>query len=161
MSGNYTEKQLKTLGGHHYTITPYVYKEILVRKIAILKPATLLAIAVMLISACANSSNTRDISANTLASQLGHNQMLILDVRSPQEYGTGHVPGAINIPHTAIKSHIKKLEGYENKAIVIYCKSGRRAGIAEQILNDAGFKQLRHLDGDMAGWQAGNYPIEK
>ena len=130
-------------------------------KITILKPATLLALAVMLISACANNGNTRDISATSLANQLSHNKMLILDVRSPQEYGAGHVPGAINMPHTTIASQIDKLQGHKDQTIVLYCKSGHRAGLAKQTLSDAGFKKLLHLDGDMDGWQAGNYPIEK
>ncbi len=115
----------------------------------------------MLLNACANNGNMRDISANALSKNLKTSEMLIIDVRTPQEYAAGHVPGAINMPHTSITSQLEKLQGHKNKTIVIYCKSGRRAGMAEQTLSDAGFKQLLHLDGDMDGWLEGNYPIEK
>jgi len=126
-----------------------------------LKSAMLYTLALVLFSACTNNANTRDISATDLVNQLGHSNILILDVRSPQEYAAGHVPGAINLPHTSVASQIKTLQKHKNETIVLYCKSGHRASIAEQTLTDAGFKQLLHLDGDMDGWQAGNYPIEK
>ncbi len=128
---------------------------------AALKSTMLCTLALMLFSACANNGNIRDISAKALIEQLKDSEMLILDVRTPREYAAGHVPGAINMPHTSITSQLEKLQEHKNKAIVIYCKSGRRAGMAEQILSDAGFKQLLHLDGDMDGWLEGNYPVEK
>jgi len=126
-----------------------------------LKSVMLYIIALIFFSACTNNAITRDISANDLANQLGQSDILILDVRSPQEYASGHVPGAINLPHTSVASQIESLQTYKNETIVLYCKSGYRASKAEQTLADAGFKQLRHLEGDMDGWQAGNFPIEK
>jgi len=126
-----------------------------------LKSVMLYTLALVLFSACTNNTNTRDVSANELVNQLGHSSILILDVRTPQEYAAGHVPGAINLPHTSVASQIKTLQKHKNETIVLYCKSGHRANIAEQALTDAGFKQLLHLDGDMDGWLAGNYPIEK
>lgn len=125
--------------------------------LSVLKSATLFSL-IMLFSGCGNA---KDISADTLAKQLTSKELLILDVRTPQEYSAGHVPGAINMPHTSISSQLDKLQDDKNKIIVIYCKSGRRAAMAEQTLSSAGFKQLLHLDGDMNGWQAGNHPIEK
>lgn len=128
-----------------------------------LKSAMLYTLVLGFLSACTNNTNTRDISANDLANQLGNSKIFILDVRTPQEYAAGHVPGAINIAHTSVASKIKTetLQELKNETIVIYCKSGRRASMAEQTLASAGFKKLLHLDGDMDGWQKGNYPIEK
>ncbi len=131
------------------------------KRLAALKSATLATFILILFSACSSNGNIRDISANNLANQLERSDMLILDVRTPQEYTAGHVPGAINMPHTSVKSQLEKLQEYKDKTIVIYCKSGRRAAMAKQTLVDAGFKQLLHLDGDMDGWQLGNFPIEK
>ena len=131
------------------------------KRLAALKSATLATFILILFSACSSNGNIRDISANNLANQLERSDMLILDVRTPQEYAAGHVPSAINMPHTSVKSQLEKLQEYKDKTIVIYCKSGRRAAMARQTLTDAGFKQLLHLDGDMDGWQLGNFPIEK
>jgi len=78
---------------------------------------------------------------------------LILDVRSPEEYAEGHVPGAINIPHDQLNSRLAEISSHKNKEVVLYCRSGKRAGIAADILQSAGFSKLLHLDGDMSGWQ--------
>lgn len=87
---------------------------------------------------------------------------LILDVRSPQEYAEGHIPGAINIPHDQLSSRLAEIGSYKNKEIVLYCASGGRVGIAAQTLQPAGFGKLLHLDGDMNGWRSnGSLPIKK
>lgn len=82
---------------------------------------------------------------------------IILDVRSAQEYNDGHIKGAINLPHTDIHSHLAGL-GKVNQPILVYCRSGRRAGMALQELDDLGYQLLYHLDGDMNAWRELNLP---
>ena len=84
----------------------------------------------------------------------------MLDVRSPQEYAAGHIPGALNIPHDQTAARLEELRPYQGREIVLYCKSGRRAGIAADVLAQAGFDRLRHLAGDMPGWSAAGLPVE-
>jgi rhodanese-related sulfurtransferase len=79
--------------------------------------------------------------------------LVILDVRRPDEYEAGHVPGAINIPHDEIAARLAELEASKDKPIVAYCGSGRRAAIALAVLHEAGFARLLHLTGDMPGWE--------
>ncbi len=99
-----------------------------------------------------------EISAQELLSRLaGKNRPLVLDVRTPGEYASGHVPGAINIPHDQIQSRLSELEGQRDEDVVVYCRSGRRAGIASEALTEAGFRVL-HLEGDMMGWAAEGHP---
>lgn len=87
---------------------------------------------------------------------------LILDVRSPEEYAEGHVPDAINIPYDQLNARLAEIASYKEKDIVLYCRSGKRAGIAANILQAAGFSKLLHLDGDMGGWLSnGNLPVKK
>lgn len=86
---------------------------------------------------------------------------VILDVRSPEEFEAGHVPNAINIPHTEIADNIERLLGHINKPVVVYCRSGFRAAKAGNILIENGFSQVKHLDGDMQGWEKSGNPIEK
>ncbi|MGB0213931.1 MAG: rhodanese-like domain-containing protein [Alteromonas oceani] len=85
---------------------------------------------------------------------------LILDVRSAEEFAEGHVPGALNVPHSEIASHLAAL-GSIQKPVLVYCRSGRRAGIALETLTNLGFEQLYHLDGDMLAWQSESLPVEK
>lgn len=87
---------------------------------------------------------------------------LILDVRTPEEYAEGHIPGAINIPHDQLSSRHREIAAHKNKDIVLYCRSGRRVGIAADILQAAGFSKLLHLAGDMGSWRMNsNLPIKK
>jgi len=116
-----------------------------------------------LLSTFAFAKSVQDISQQDFQ-KLAHSDkanILVLDVRTPEEYSQGHVPGAINISHTTIKDNLAKLMTYKNKKIVVYCRSGRRAGFAAEILAKNGFKNLYHLDGDMNGWAKAGLPIEK
>lgn len=85
---------------------------------------------------------------------------LLLDVRTPGEYASGHVPGAVNIPHDEVVARVSEIEPYRERGVVLYCQSGRRAGAAMQSLEEAGFANVRHLAGDMQAWKASGLPTE-
>ncbi|WP_341503202.1 rhodanese-like domain-containing protein [Gallaecimonas sp. GXIMD4217] len=101
-----------------------------------------------------------DIDAQTLLSQ-PQAERLILDVRTPEEFADGHVPNAVNISHTELEGRLAEVLAYQDKPVVVYCRSGRRAGIAADILEKAGFSQVQHLVGDWKGWQAEQLPVSK
>lgn len=104
-----------------------------------------------------------DISQAELMQRIKANHAnLILDVRSPQEYAEGHIPGAINIPHNQIASRLAEIGTQKDKEVVLYCGSGGRVVTAANTLQAAGFSKLLHLDGDMNGWRSnGSLPIKK
>ncbi|NMP30348.1 rhodanese-like domain-containing protein [Thalassotalea sp. M1531] len=85
----------------------------------------------------------------------------LLDVRSDKEFSEGHVKSAINVSHDALTDKLSMLPNDKDQLVIVYCRSGRRAGIAEQILRDKGFTNVWHLDGDMKGWQASELPLVK
>lgn len=86
---------------------------------------------------------------------------LIVDVRRPDEFAGGHVPQAVNIPHTEIAQRLDELRPSLNNELVVYCESGRRAAIAQGILEQAGFTKVLHLKGDMKAWRKHGLPTEK
>ena len=90
--------------------------------------------------------------------QKGDEATYVLDVRSPEEYASGHVPGAVNIPYDQIASRIAEVP--KDKDVVLYCKSGRRAGIAAETLAGQGYTRLQHLEGDIVAWVAKGRPVE-
>ncbi len=103
-----------------------------------------------------------DVTREELRAQIdGPAPPLVLDVRTPEEYAAGHVPGAVNLPHDQTAARIEELRSYQGRTIVLYCKSGRRAGIAAEVLAQAGYGPLRHLAGDMPGWIDAGLPVEK
>ena len=87
--------------------------------------------------------------------------MVVLDVRTPEEFAAGHVPGAMNIAHDELPAKLAQLSAHKDKEVVLYCRSGRRSQIALGTLRSAGFNQLRHLEGDYLAWEAEKRPIEK
>ena len=100
-----------------------------------------------------------DISQRELLQRLDHHDApMIIDVRRPDEFAAGHVPGATNIPHTEIAARLDELGNDKREEVVVYCESGRRAAIAKDILEKAGFTRVRHLEGDMRGWRERNLP---
>lgn len=119
------------------------------------------ATAILLLVAIAvQASDT--VSAETLAKQIQEQTApFILDVRSEQEFNAGHVPGAVNIPHTKIRQFVQQIMAQQKQPVVVYCKSGYRAGIAEGILKSYGFSQLIALEGHMDGWYKQGLPVEK
>ena len=86
-------------------------------------------------------------------------QYVVLDVRSNKEYAEGHIEGAINIPHTEVANHIARLKAESDKTIVVHCRSGYRAGKAEDVLMENGISNLLHLEGDMLKWQKDGLPL--
>lgn len=84
----------------------------------------------------------------------------LLDVRTPEEFAAGHVPGARNIPVQELDARLGELAAARGGDIVVYCRSGRRAASALQTLQAQGFERLLHLEGDMQGWSAGGHRVE-
>lgn len=88
-------------------------------------------------------------------------EMLVIDVRTSEEFAEGHIPGAINIPHTAMSERVKEIETRKAEPIVLYCRSGRRADLAAEELIEAGFPNIMVLNGAIESWSKNNLPIEK
>jgi phage shock protein E len=84
----------------------------------------------------------------------------ILDVRTPEEYAAGHIPGAMLIPHDQLAGRLAELPVRPGDELVVHCKTGGRAGMAEQTLVAAGYTQVRPLEGHMEGWRQGGHPVE-
>lgn len=83
-----------------------------------------------------------------------------LDVRTPGEYAAGYILGAVNIPHTELRDRLSEVVSHQDKEIVVHCQTGPRAGVAQSILSQAGFTQIREVEGHMRQWNASGYPIE-
>lgn len=87
--------------------------------------------------------------------------LVVLDVRTPEEFAAGHLPGAINIPHTELASRVAELEGSRDSDIVVYCRTGARSATALGVLEKSGFKRLFHLQGDYTRWSEEKRPVVK
>ena len=102
----------------------------------------------------------RDISQEEFSTQPPAGA-LILDVRTPDEYANGHVPNAVLMPHDELATRVGELGAEMDTPIVVYCESGRRAGMAGETLLEAGFTNVLHLEGDMSGWRESGRPTAR
>lgn len=74
----------------------------------------------------------------------------LLDVRTPGEFASGHIPGAINVPVQELERRLAEVGG-KDQEIVIYCRSGNRSATAKRMLAQAGFSKLHDL-GAIGNW---------
>lgn len=84
---------------------------------------------------------------------------VFLDVRTAEEFAEGHIQGAMNISHDLLEGRTSELKNFEQ--IYIYCRSGGRAQLAAQTLEQAGVRPVSVLAaGGFPDWKAKNYPAE-
>ncbi len=86
---------------------------------------------------------------------------LVLDVREPQEFASGHLPRARHIPLGELPKRLGEIGKYKEKPVLVTCRSGPRAGAACRMLKRAGFTSVYQLKGGLAAWQQASLPVEK
>ena len=72
-------------------------------------------------------------------------KIVLIDIRSNQEYNEGHYDGAINIPLYEIKEEIAKHVSDKSSTIIVYCTTGHRSRKAQEILNSLGYTDVYNL----------------
>jgi len=102
-----------------------------------------------------------ELTAKEAKKYIDEKKPFILDVRTPNEYYSGHIEGADLIPLQQLVERISELDTVKNKDILVYCRSGNRSTVAAQILIKNGFKKLNNLRSGITGWQREGYPIKK
>lgn len=113
-------------------------------------------------------TRVRQVTALELQAE-GTAGLILIDVREPEEYAEGHLPGAINLPrgvlefrieaHPALACQASPALADRNGAIVLYCLSGGRSLLATDSLQRLGFTRLRTLTGGIVAWREGGLPV--
>lgn len=99
-----------------------------------------------------------DVAPGDLKSRLDRgDRILLLDVREPHEFRTGHLPGATSVPLGELPKHLGELD--RDGEIVAYCRSGGRSARAARLLSDAGFRRVHNLAGGLLAWSEEVGPI--
>lgn len=79
--------------------------------------------------------------------------LIILDVRSKEEFDAGHIEGAIQIPVEELKNRIDEIEEYTDAPLLVYCRSGSRSSKAVNILLDNDFTDIKHMNQGYMNWK--------
>lgn len=104
----------------------------------------------------------RRVDAATLERLLSEDtDIRVLDVRTPAEFGSAHIPGAYNVPLDTLAEHAAELERHVTEPIMLVCRSGTRASQACDKLATTGMANLHILDGGMQSWDDGRRPVRR
>jgi rhodanese-related sulfurtransferase len=87
--------------------------------------------------------------------------VVVLDVRTPEEFEAGHVPGATNLNFRDEKFAEKVAALDKGKTYLVYCATGRRSTGATGKMKELGFGKLFNFTGSMAAWNKADKPVEK
>ena len=119
-----------------------------------MKKLILLFLAVMFLTACGQAKETTQeaVYMNITAQEAkaimdSESGYIILDVRTQEEYDSGHIPNAILIPDYEIASRAEAELTDKNQLILVYCRSGRRSKLAAEALVELGYTNIREFGG--------------
>jgi rhodanese-related sulfurtransferase len=86
---------------------------------------------------------------------------VILDVRTPEEYRSGHLPGSrmLNYRSPAFRDSLARMD--RSVTYLVYCRSGHRSGEATRIMASMGFQKVYDLQGGILSWNAQGLPLER
>lgn len=107
------------------------------------------------------SSSYEELDAKQAKVFIEKNNPVIVDVRTPREFYSGHIPGATLIPLQQLAQRVNELEAHRGRPIFLYCRSGNRSTVAAQILAKNGFQKLYNLRPGILGWQKEKFEVEK
>ena len=105
-----------------------------------------LIVCILLLTACGGISY-QTIDSNK-AMDLIEDEAIVIDVRTSQEFASGYIDGAINIP----VDNIESIEYDKDTVIIVYCASGMRSANAAKTLIDLGYTNVYNLDGGLINW---------
>jgi len=92
------------------------------------------------------------VSPMLAVAKMNEAETVIIDVREPDEFVTGHIENAINMPLSSLPTQLEKLAAYKKTPVLIACKSGSRASSAGKTLTKAGFENVQVITGGMDAW---------
>jgi rhodanese-related sulfurtransferase len=85
----------------------------------------------------------------------------VIDVRTPGEFDTVHMPGAYNVPLDLLREHRDEILSHLDQDVVLVCRSGQRAAQAEETLRRAGLTNVHVLSGGITAWQAKGFGVNR
>ena len=115
----------------------------------------LMSLAASIASPIVTAQSYQNISAQEAKDRVESDPgIFVLDVRAASEYSSGHIEGAVNIPHDQIQARQNELPTDKGKEIIVYCKSGSRSSVASDTLVGLGFTNVKNMEGGYDAWQS-------
>ncbi len=100
-----------------------------------------------------------NVDVATVRAIMGHDDVVLLDVREPEEYAAGHIPGVQLIPMGTVSARLSDIP--TDKTVIVTCRSGNRSGQITDFLRRNGFTRVHNMQGGILAWQRAGYPVER
>lgn len=107
----------------------------------------------------AASTEIKQISVQEANEAVKAENVQFVDVRTPEEYKSGHAPKAVNMPLDGFEKELAKLD--KDKPVYLICQTGRRSQKAAEMLQGSNFKEIYNITGGTSAWSSANLPLEK
>src|ERR1700751_3893991 len=105
-------------------------------------------------------SRIDEVDPAAVREQVG-NGAVIVDVREPEEWGAGHIPGAVHVPKSYLESRIEGASPDRSAHVILYCASGNRSAWATRtLLDDLGYENVESMTGGFTLWKDRGYEVE-
>src|SRR6201987_5900900 len=105
-------------------------------------------------------SRIDEVDPAVVREQVG-NGAVIVDVREPEEWGAGHIPGAVHVPKSYLDSRIEGAVPNKDQHVILYCASGNRSAWATRTLTeDLGYEHVESMTGGFTLWKDRGYEVE-
>ncbi len=102
-----------------------------------------------------------EVAPADLQSRLsGGEQIVVIDVREPEEFARGKIPGAYTIPRGVLEMQVDGRLPLES-TVVLYCGAGGRSALAAKSLADMGYQKVENLQGGWGAWVNSGLPVEQ
>lgn len=113
-----------------------------------------LLLIILVLTACGNTGY-KNVSTEDAKQLIDNNEIVVLDVRTPDEFQGGHIPNATLIPLQELENRLNEID--KGKTYLVVCRSGNRSAQASEILSSNGFENIYNMTGGMNNWA---YEIE-
>lgn len=123
--------------------------------------AQALSAACCLTCAVAADNGAKNVNAQESQKLIAAKKVVVLDIRTPEEFAAGHIPGATNINFNS-PDFAKAISGLDtNKTYLVHCASGKRSSQALPVFRKLKISSLYQLDGGIKAWEKAGLPVEK
>jgi rhodanese-related sulfurtransferase len=106
-------------------------------------------------------NGTSEVGVTDAVNLINRKDALLIDVREPADFATGHIPNARNVPAAQVAERLKEFEKYKSKPVIVHCRNGQRSGAATNAFRKAGFSEAVKLRDGLTAWEQANLPIKK
>jgi len=107
-----------------------------------------------------NQLDVPEIEVSKVYEALKNNKdVIMIDVRTPQEFSRGNIMGSINVPVDFVELKVEKVVTDKNKTVYVYCLSGARSNMAVNTMVKKGYKNVFSMKSGLLAWRMNKYPM--